>query len=71
MRTNKPVIYRTGPLCYAPPEFLLHGKDDMISDWWRLGVLTYHLIMGRPPFMGKREAVCQAICQGMFFICPA
>lgn len=59
------LIYRSGPLCYAPPEFLLNGIDDLKSDWWRLGILIYHLIVGKPPFMGDREQVCQQICQSM------
>lgn len=63
VNTNEQIIYRTGPLCYAPPEFLLHGKDDQVSDWWRLGVLIYHLLTGHPPFMGHREQVCQRICK--------
>ena len=62
---NKDNIYRSGPLCYAPPEFLLNGVDDLKSDWWRLGVLIYHLIVGKPPFMGNREQVCQQICQSI------
>ena len=65
---RKNEIYRSGPLCYAPPEFLLNGVDDIKSDWWRLGVLMYHLIVGRPPFMGDRQTVCHQICSESFVI---
>lgn len=40
---------------YRTPEFLINnGKVDTIkSDWWRLGVLLYELMVGIPPFRSK------------------
>jgi serine/threonine protein kinase len=35
---------------YTPPEYLLTGSDDFVSDWWRLGILIYELLNGYPPF---------------------
>ena len=65
-KTKQKIIYRTGPSCYAPPEFLSFGNDDFLSDSWRLGVLMYHLLNGKPPFSGTRDNVCNQICQGTF-----
>lgn len=39
-----------GTLDYVPPEMAL-GKDyDLKSDNWAIGILTYELLVGKPPF---------------------
>eukprot|EP01083_Nonionella_stella_P145033 453686_1 len=40
----------TGTPEYTPPEFLQDGVNDVLSDWWRLGILLYELTVGVPPF---------------------
>lgn len=35
---------------YRSPEFVTVGIDTADSDWWRLGILIYELLVGFPPF---------------------
>lgn len=40
---------------YLAPEAILRGHIGTSLDFWSLGVLTYHLLVGRPPFVGDEE----------------
>ena len=40
---------------YLAPEILLEEPYDQGVDWWALGVLTYEMTVGQPPFLGKSE----------------
>lgn len=40
---------------YLAPEILLEEAYDQGVDWWALGVLTYEMTVGQPPFLGKSE----------------
>ena len=40
---------------YAPPEMLRNQGRSYPSDWWALGVLIHHLIMGRTPFDAESD----------------
>lgn len=35
---------------YTSPEMLLNEGVNLASDWWALGVLTFELLTGAPPF---------------------
>lgn len=35
---------------YLPPEILREEGHSFTMDWWGLGILTYELICGFPPF---------------------
>jgi len=40
---------------YLAPEILLEQPYDAGVDWWALGVLTYEMTVGQPPFLGSSE----------------
>jgi len=40
---------------YMAPEVLLGKSQTFTVDWWALGVLTYELATGRPPFKHKND----------------
>ncbi|XP_048210447.1 sperm motility kinase Z-like [Perognathus longimembris pacificus] len=48
-----------GTLPFCAPEILMPGPksyDGPKADVWSLGVLLYHLVVGRPPFRGVTQA---------------
>mmetsp|Transcript_71396 Transcript_71396/g.190697 ORF Transcript_71396/g.190697 Transcript_71396/m.190697 type:complete len:175 (+) Transcript_71396:760-1284(+) len=47
-----------GSAYYMAPEILLHHGHGKEADWWSLGILTYEMMVGLPPFYSDntREA---------------
>lgn len=41
---------------YLAPEVLAGKGYDRQADWWSLGILTYQMIFGLPPFYHKSQA---------------
>ena len=35
---------------YLAPEILLNKSYDLNVDWWTVGILTYEMVYGIPPF---------------------
>jgi len=50
---------KTYTLCgtpyYLAPEMILHRGHGLALDWWTVGVLTFEMIEGDPPFGGTSE----------------
>lgn len=44
-----------GTPSYLSPEMILGEGHDHTIDWWALGVLTYELLVGIPPFYDKNQ----------------
>lgn len=42
---------------YIAPEVLLATGHDHTADWWALGILTYEMLTGVPPFYDKNRNV--------------
>jgi serum/glucocorticoid-regulated kinase 2 len=40
---------------YISPEILLGKGHSRTADWWALGVLTYEMLTGVPPFYDKNR----------------
>ncbi|EGR30805.1 protein kinase domain protein [Ichthyophthirius multifiliis] len=42
---------------YLSPEVILGQGCDHTTDWWSLGILTYEMMFGLPPFYNKQQSV--------------
>ena len=42
---------------YLAPEVLAGGGYDKMADWWSLGILTYEMMHGLPPFYNKSQSL--------------
>ena len=49
---------------YMAPEIILEAGHGKCVDWWSLGVLTYELLTGRPPFTRDQFTLYQNILLG-------
>nr|KAJ0212038.1 hypothetical protein LSAT_V11C400199800 [Lactuca sativa] len=41
-----------GTLEYMSPEIVQGRGHDKAADWWRVGILMYEMLTGKPPFRG-------------------
>ncbi|NXX76886.1 KGP2 kinase, partial [Urocolius indicus] len=52
---------------YLAPEMLRHEGHDFAVDFWMLGILTFELLVGRPPFRGADpQQTYSRILDGIF-----
>jgi len=63
---------RTYTLCgtpeYIAPEVLLNKGHGKPVDWWTLGILTYEMIVGQPPFCDEEPmGIYQKILAGKVY----
>merc|ERR1712139_237068 len=63
---------RTSTLCgtpeYIAPEVLLNKGHGKPVDWWTLGILTYEMIVGQPPFCDEEPmGIYQKILAGKIY----
>ena len=51
---------------YTAPEILERAGHSFPVDWWTLGILTYDMIIGAPPFSSFRnkKEILAAITEG-------
>eukprot|EP00919_Chromeraceae_sp_WS-2016_P078582 GHVR01186244.1.p1 GENE.GHVR01186244.1~~GHVR01186244.1.p1 ORF type:complete len:139 (+),score=20.34 GHVR01186244.1:784-1200(+) len=42
---------------YLAPEVLTGGGYDKLADWWSLGILSYEMMFGLPPFYNKAQSM--------------
>ena len=49
---------------YMAPEIILEQGHHKCVDWWGLGILTYELLMGHPPFVKAGLSIYQTILLG-------
>ena len=40
---------------YLSPEMIIGTGHDAANDWWGVGILTYEIIFGVPPFLHKNS----------------
>merc|ERR1712072_306140 len=68
----KIIEYRTYTLCgtpeYIAPEVLLNKGHGKPVDWWTLGILSYEMIVGQPPFCDEEPmGIYQKILAGKIY----
>jgi calcium-dependent protein kinase len=72
MNGEAPMSDPVGTAYYMSPE-LLKGKHERSTNIWSIGIMTYILLCGYPPFSGEtNDDIFDAIRRGHFdFLTPA
>lgn len=52
---------RVGTPYYIAPEVLTDGTYDQSCDLWSIGVITYMLLSGTPPFRGSDSEILAGV----------
>jgi len=69
MRSNSSTLHFTpiGNVHYMSPECIVSSGYDHMVDWWAIGVLTFHLLIGVTPFEDRHnesmssEEICDLV----------
>ena len=59
-----------GTIFYLAPEVVTQEGHSQPADWWSLGILTYELLMGFPPFYSKNDRQLLKIIKAGEFVFP-
>ena len=63
MKSRKMLTDKLGTPYYVAPE-VLKGKYNEKCDLWSIGVMTYMLLSGKPPFFGTNKQILKSIEEG-------
>lgn len=65
MKKNEKTHTICGTLYYIAPEIIKKQGHSHVADWWSLGILTFEMLFGVPPWHSKNERILlKAIVSG-------